>query len=144
MDRYRFLVIISQHPYILLQILIHTCLTDSRLTDRRAQKFSFIHKYMQPSTVVHFYAHSTYAMGVLAMAIPSVCPSVCLSYAGIVPRRKEIGAWGFHQKIPRVSSFWTPNFVPLAEGFPPFPHTYPFKKYDFQHGIIIIFINVQD
>jgi len=36
---------------------------------------------------------------VIAMAIPSVCPSVCLSHAGIVPRRMKIGSCGLHCEV---------------------------------------------
>ena len=36
---------------------------------------------------------------VLATAIPSVYPSVCLSHAGTLPRRMKIGSYGLHGEV---------------------------------------------
>jgi len=39
---------------------------------------------------------------VIARAIPSVCPSVCLSHAGIVPKRMKIRSCGLHDEVTKT------------------------------------------
>ena len=41
----------------------------------------------------------------------SVCPSVCLSRAGIVSKRRKLASWFLHRRVAQESSFLTPNFI---------------------------------
>ena len=71
------------------------CLTRQPAVRYRADALSF------PSATCSFYSarNARIASAVLATAIPSVCPSVRLSHAGIVSKRRHVARCSFHRWI---------------------------------------------
>jgi len=52
------------------------------------------------------------ASAVLATAIPSVCPNVRLSHAGVVSKRRHVARCSLHCQIANVSSFVETKYIP--------------------------------
>ena len=70
----------------------------------------FLYKRSPQKLVFTARHNARIASAVLAMAIPSVrlsvCLSVCLSHAGIVSKRRHVARWSLHYQIAKnVSSF---------------------------------------
>jgi len=65
-------------------------------------------KMVVPCIMLRFYSTAAFPAiqsAVLATAIPSVCPSVCLSHAGTLSRRMKIGLRGLHCDVAKTLQF---------------------------------------